>query len=68
MVEDLALAEQLQRRALKNWEELNAPADIAYSLDALALTLKEEKKCGDAISVYERILPIHDKTRDFLIY
>ena len=54
--EDLALAEVLQRRALELYETLNSDPDIAQSLDALALTLRELKRFAEAAAVYERLL------------
>ncbi|MBM4250352.1 MAG: CHAT domain-containing protein [Deltaproteobacteria bacterium] len=55
-VEELALAEDLQKRALTAWQRVANDQRIAYTIDALALTLREENKFAEAIEYYERLL------------
>jgi CHAT domain-containing protein/Tol biopolymer transport system component/Tfp pilus assembly protein PilF len=62
--EELSLAEALQKRALASWEALGNESETAYSLDALALTLGEQKKYPEAMSVYQRLLQIHKARGD----
>lgn len=53
--DELAYGEVLQRRALTAWQKAGSDRDVAYSLDALALTLREEKKHKEALSTYLRL-------------
>jgi tetratricopeptide (TPR) repeat protein len=57
--DELLLAESLQRRALAVWEEANSDEGVAYSLDALALTLREQNKLAESSRFYERLLRIN---------
>jgi CHAT domain-containing protein/Tol biopolymer transport system component/Tfp pilus assembly protein PilF len=54
-IDELPLAADLQKAALSAFENLNDKDGINYSLDALALTLREMGKYKDAISLYERL-------------
>ena len=55
-IEELELAENLQRQALTAWERVGNDQRIAYSLDALALTLRERDKFPEAKEIYLRLL------------
>ena len=55
-IEELGLAEDLQKRALSAWQRVANDQRIAYSMDALALTLREENKFAEAIEYYDRLL------------
>ena len=55
-IEELELAENLQRQALTAWERVGNDQKIAYSLDALALTLRERDKFTEAKEIYLRLL------------
>jgi CHAT domain-containing protein/tetratricopeptide (TPR) repeat protein/Tol biopolymer transport system component len=59
--EELELAESLQRNALTAWEGVADDAEIAYSLDALALTLRERGKPKEAIELYVRLQRVHER-------
>lgn len=56
--DELPYAELLQKRAISAWEQVASDRDIAYSIDALALTLREEKKFKDALILYDRLLKL----------
>ncbi len=58
-VDELDLAEELQRRALVIWKDQGNDGQISYSLDALALTLREQKKYDEAILLYQEIYERH---------
>lgn len=58
-IDELDLAEQLQRRALVVWKDEGNDPQISYSMDALALTLREEKKYDEAIALYQDIYERH---------
>ncbi len=60
-IEELELAESLQRNALATWERVSDDTEIAYSLDALALTLRERGKFKDAIEVYDRLRRLNER-------
>ncbi len=55
-IDELQLAENLQKEALNRWESLNDDLEVSYSTDALALTQREQGKYRDAIKLYERLL------------
>ncbi len=61
--DELKLAELLQIRALSAAEKTGRDIDIAYSLDALALTYREQKKYDKALKSYEQLLEIQTKLR-----
>lgn len=58
-IDELDLAEELQRRALTAWKDEGNDPQISYSMDALALTLREEKKYDEAINLYQEIYERH---------
>ena len=55
---DLVVAEALQQKALGLWRESNSMVDVAYSLDALALTLREMGRFKTATVVYQQLLEV----------
>ncbi|MCX6124580.1 MAG: hypothetical protein NTV34_07495 [Proteobacteria bacterium] len=50
--DELNLAESLQRKGLELWQAGGNDQQISYSMDALALTLREEGKFSESIVVY----------------
>ena len=61
-VEELGLAAHLQRKALTAYEKIGPSEDVAYSLDALALTLSEQKQYQEALDVYQRLRESHQRS------
>ncbi|MCX6116932.1 MAG: CHAT domain-containing protein [Proteobacteria bacterium] len=55
-IEELDLAESLQKRSLEIWQSQGNDAQIVYALEAIALTLREAKKYSESISYYEQLL------------
>jgi CHAT domain-containing protein/tetratricopeptide (TPR) repeat protein/Tol biopolymer transport system component len=62
-VENLELASRLQRAALIVWEKVGQEKEVAYSLDALALTYRELGKWDEALQLYSRLLRIEERGR-----
>lgn len=62
-VENLELASRLQRAALIVWEKIGQEKEVAYSLDALALTYRELGKWDDALQLYSRLIRIEERLR-----
>ena len=60
-IEEFELAENLQRQALTAWERVGNDQRIAYSLDALALTLRERDKFAEAKEIYLRLLRTEER-------
>jgi len=60
-IDELELAESLQRNALTAWENVNNDTRIAYAVDALALTLRERGKYKDALTLYDRLERIEQR-------
>lgn len=54
-IDELDLAESIQRRGLELWQAGGNDQQISYSMDALALTLRERKKYPQAIAVYDAL-------------
>ena len=63
-IEELELAENLQRNALLAWEKLDDKDMIKYSIDALALTLRERKNYNEAYLLYDRLRKLHASMKD----
>ncbi len=63
-IEDLKVAEALQRRALETWNDLGVETEVARSLDALGLTLRDGGKFTETIPVYLRLLRIQSRIRN----
>ena len=62
--DELVLAEKLQRRALRQWEKYGSEADVAFSLDVLALTERELGKYPEAVAIYDRLMKLHQRRSD----
>lgn len=60
-IERLDLAAHLQKKALEKWEALGRDQEIAYSLDTLALTLRESDRCPEAIKFLHRLQEVHER-------
>ncbi len=63
-IEELDLAEGLQRNALLAWEKLDDKDMVKYSIDALALTLRERKNYNEAYLLYDRLRKLHASAQD----
>lgn len=61
--EELELAENLQRSALDAWEKVNDEEEVGYSLDALALTVRERGHFREALTLYERLEALHERLK-----
>jgi CHAT domain-containing protein len=59
--DQMELASKLQKEALRTWERLGDDEQIAYSLDALALTLREMGQFKEALTLYENLKNIEDR-------
>ena len=61
-IDELGLAADLQRQALAAWERVGKDERIAYSLDALALSRREQGDFIEASTLYERLRRIQERT------
>lgn len=58
-IDELDLAESIQRKGLELWMAGGNDQQISFSMDALALTLRERKKFPEAIEVYNDLRVRH---------
>lgn len=63
-IEELTVAEKLQRRALHIAERSKSDEHIAYSLDALALTFFDKRQFTNAAAVYEKLQGVQRRRQD----
>ena len=63
MTDELELAETLQKNALSVWEKVSDDDEIAYSIDALALTLRERGSFQPAADLYERLRILNQRLK-----
>lgn len=60
-IEELELAESLQRSALAAWETVNDDEKVEYSIDALALTIRQRGHYKEALALYARLRRINER-------
>ncbi len=64
-IDELELAHALQKKSLEIWRKGGNERQIAYSMDALALTLRELNRFDEAIQVYSDLKSRHVTAKQY---